>query len=230
MNSKILNDLPTVQNMRSFRDRITHWFESNERDYPWRKTNDPFKVLIAEIMLRRTKAEQVKKVYLNLFTQYPDIKSIAEAEEEELQRILYPLGLRWRNPAFQAIAREIKENYRSRVPDTREQLATLPGVGDYVAGAVLSIGYGKAEWIVDSNIVRMFRRYFGVETSREGRRDSHIIEMAKTYVSVGDPRRTNLALLDFSAIVCTPRNPNCENCPLRINCQFYLQYHANDIH
>jgi A/G-specific adenine glycosylase len=165
-------------------------------------------------MLRRTKADQVKEVYANLFKKYPDIQSVAEANQEELDQVLYPLGLKWRNPAFQSVAREIMWKYDSKVPQTREQLITLPGVGDYVAGAVLSIGYGKTEWIVDANIVRLLKRYFGVEVSREGRRDKHVIEMAKMYVSYVDSRKANLAILDFAALVCTPSNPKCGECPL----------------
>ena len=218
MSGKIPHILPSVQCMNHFRETIVRWYEKNGREYPWRKTSDPFKVLIAEIMLRRTKADQVKEVYADLFKKYPDIQSIAEANQEELEQILYPLGLKWRNPAFQSVAREIIGKYDSKVPQTREQLTTLPGVGDYVAGAVLSIGYGKTEWIVDANIVRLLKRYFGVGVSREGRRDKHIIEMAKMYVSYVDSRKANLAILDFAALVCIPSNPKCGECPLIEGC------------
>lgn len=227
MNSKTSSGLPSIQNMRSFRDRIMRWFDNNGRDYPWRKTSDPFKVLIAEMMLRRTKADQVRDVYNKLFTEYADVRSLAEAEDKELEEILHPLGLKWRTPAFGLIAREIKEKYEYKVPETREELTTLPGVGDYVAGAVLSTAYGKAEWIVDSNIVRLFKRYFGVRTSREARRDKHIIEMAKMYASGSDPRKANLAILDFAALVCTPRNPRHERCPLTKKCHHFLKQHHN---
>jgi len=199
-----------------------HWFDSNGRDYPWRKTSDPFKVLIAEMMLRRTKADQVKEVYTKLFAEYPDARSMAEAEDKKLEQILYPLGLKWRTPAFGLVAREIKERYEYQVPETRAELTTLPGVGDYVAGAVLSTAYGKAEWIVDSNIVRLFRRYFGLKTSKEGRRDKHVIEMARVYSSGRNPRKANLAILDFTALVCAPKNPNCERCLLSVSCQYAL--------
>jgi A/G-specific adenine glycosylase len=214
MSSKVLYALPSIQNMCRFRETIIGWFDSNGRDYPWRRTSDPFRILIAEMMLRRTKADQVKKVYSNLFARYPDVRSIAGAKQEDLEQILYSLGLKWRTPAFQLVAREIREKYDGKVPQMREQLTTLPGVGNYVAGAVLSIGYEKAEWIVDSNIVRLFKRYFGVRTSNEGRRDKHIVEMAKMYVSKGNSRKANLAILDFAALVCLPSNPDCKECPL----------------
>lgn len=218
MKVNISHNLPCMKDIQSFRSKIMRWFDDNGRDYPWRQTNDPFRVLIAEMMLRRTKADQVEKVYNRLFNEYPSINDMAHARGEKLDQILYPLGLKWRTPAFRLVAREIMSRYQGKVPDEREELIMLPGVGDYVAGAVMSIAYEKAEWIVDSNIVRLFKRYFGVETSREGRRDRHIIEMARMYVSGDDPRKANLSLLDFTALVCIPRKPKCQNCPLWKGC------------
>lgn len=114
----------------------------------------------------------------------------------------------------------MNNKFKREILYTRKVLLTLPGVGDYVAGAVLSICFNKKEWIVDSNIVRMYKRYFGVKTSKEGRRDKHIIEISKIYVDCRNPRTANLAILDFSALVCTPRNPKCLNCILSHNCHF----------
>jgi len=212
--------LPSAEDIRLFRNKVIRWFNKNKRDYPWRETRDPFKVLIAEMMLRRTKADQVKGVYDRLFAEYPSIEAMAKARNEELEQILYPLGLKWRIPAFGLVAREVQAKYRCRIPEEREELTTLPGVGEYVAGAVLSIAYGKKEWIVDSNIVRLFKRYFGIKTSKEGRRDKHVVELAKAYVSGKDPRKANLALLDFAALMCLPRNPRCTQCSLFTTCHY----------
>ena len=220
MKRELKGEMPDRKGIASFRKRLSSWFNKNGRKYPWRETPDPLKVLVAEIMLRRTKADQVKQVYERLFSEYLDVEALANADEKKLEQILYPLGLKWRTPAFAHVAREIEEEHHGQVPAEREELTTLPGVGDYVAGAVLSIAYNKKEWIVDSNIVRLFRRYFGVKTSREGRRDKHIIEMARIYASCKSPRVANLAILDFSALVCTPRKPGCEKCPLRGNCDY----------
>lgn len=229
MNSKMSSGLPLIQDISLFRNELMHWFENNQRDYPWRKTGDPFRVLIAEIMLRRTKADQVRDVYNKLFRKYPDVRSMAEADRKQLEQILYPLGLKWRTPAFGLVAREIREKYQYKVPQTREELMSLPGVGDYVAGAVLSMVYGEAEWIVDSNIVRLLKRYFGVRTSKEGRRDKHIIEMAKMYASGSDPRKANFAILDFAALICTLGKPHHDRCPLTTKCQYFLRTH-HDTH
>ncbi len=212
--------IPPVKEINKFRQKILRWFRKNQRGYPWRDTEDPFRILIAEMMLRRTKADQVKPVYEQFFKEFPDIESVADADNQKIQKVLYPLGLKWRTPAFGLVAREIREKYNCKVPDMRESLQQLPGVGEYVAGAVLSIGYRKREWIVDSNIVRLFKRYFGIRTSKEGRRDKHVIEMAKVYVSCKDPRKANLAILDFTALICTPENPACNKCPLNKKCNY----------
>ena len=174
-------------------------------------------------MLRRTKADQVCRVYTRLFEKYPDIQSIARARQSDLKRIVRPLGLNWRLPAFRLVARAIRDRFACMVPRERGKLLALPGVGDYVAGAVLSIACGQEEWIVDSNVVRLFKRYFGVETSKEGRRDRHIIEIAQAYVKGTDARKANLALLDFSALVCAPRSQCGGKCPLKRTC-YYVRY------
>lgn len=217
-----MRDVPPVEQIRKFRQKILDWFYEYGRDYPWRHTNDPFKVLIAEIMLRRTKADQVKPVYNLLFNRYPNAGSLVSADDKQLEQILYPLGLKWRYPTFRLVAQALKEKHNCRVPETREELTRLPGVGDYVAGAVLAIAYKKPEWMVDSNIVRLFKRYFGLDTTKEGRRDKHIIALAKIYTSGEDPRAVNLAILDFTALICTPRNPKCQYCPMKTDCKYIL--------
>lgn len=214
-------DIPSKDNIVNFRKILLKWYRSNKRRYPWRETDDPFKIIIAEIMLRRTKADQVERVYSQLFTNYPSVKDIANADDERLEKILYPLGLKWRSPTFKLLAREIINKCGGEIPRSRDQLLLLPGVGDYVAGALLSIAFNKREWLVDSNIVRVYRRYFGIPTSKEGRRDKHVIAMSKEYVSYKNPRDANLAILDFSAIICIPIKPKCTKCPLNNDCYYY---------
>ena len=114
----------------------------------------------------------------------------------------------------------MNNKFKGEIPDTREVLLTLPGVGDYVAGAVLSICFNQKEWIVDSNIVRLYKRYFGIITSKEGRRYRHVIEISKKFSNCKRPKDSNLALLDFTALVCSPRNPKCNRCVLANKCLF----------
>jgi A/G-specific adenine glycosylase len=219
--------IPSRKEIAIFRRRIISWYKKNGRLYPWRKEKDPFKVLVAEMMLRRTKADQVVPVYEQFCREFPNVETLARATREDVENILRPLGLKWRVPAFTMMAREVVEKYHSRIPDNREGLISLPGVGEYVAGAVLSVAYGKNEWLVDSNIVRIFKRYFGIKTSKEGRRDKHVIEMAKIYVSGKEPGRATMGILDITALICKPRKPECEKCPLRIHCHYALYREEN---
>ncbi len=214
------NTLPSQSQVNYFRRRLVGWFAVNARSFPWRNTNDPFKMLVAEIMLRRTRADQVRTAYEEMISKYPDPKEMLRASEEDIARLFEPLGLNWRVQPFCAMVKEIGVKYDSKVPEDRQQLTDLPGVGDYVAGAVLSMALNKREWIVDTNVVRVFKRYFGTMTSGEGRRDRRIIDIAKMYVSTRNPREANLAILDFAALICTAKNPKHDLCPLGKRCHY----------
>jgi len=213
--------------MKTLRKTIINWYQENGRIYPWRQTQNPFQILIAQMMLRRTKADQVLPVYIQFLKTYPDIDSLSKAKQESLEKILYPLGLKWRISAFKEAAQKIKEKYNSRIPEIREELKSLPGVGEYVAGAVLAIAFNKEEWLVDSNIVRVFKRYFGIETSKEGRRDKHIIEISKIFAMGKDPSKATLGILDISSLLCKPIKPICERCPLKKRCHYRLSKLSN---
>jgi len=214
--------IPSKKEIGIFRRKIIAWFEKNGRVYPWRQERDPFRVLVAEMMLRRTKADQVVPVYKQFLKEFPDVDTLAEAKQEAIEKILYPLGLKWRIPAFGLMAQEVREKYHSKIPEDRKKLMSLPGVGEYVTGAVLSIAYGKNEWAVDSNIVRIFKRYFGIKTSKEGRRDKHVIEIARVYASGRDPGRATMGILDISALLCKSVKPDCERCPLKDRCHYVV--------
>lgn len=218
VNSRITTNIPSTFKVAFFRRKLLTWFRTNARDYPWRNTNDPFRLLIAEMMLRRTRADQVENVYINLFNKYPDVCSVAQAKPEDLMTLLYPLGLRWRVPAFQEVAQILVNKYDCKVPKDRTQLNDLPGVGEYVAGAVLSIAFNQKEWMVDSNIVRVYKRYFGIALSREGRRDKNVVHISQKYVSTDNPRNANLAILDFAANICGPLKPKHNLCTLKNTC------------
>lgn len=213
--------VPSKREIALFRKRLLLWFKRNKRDYPWRETHDPFRVLIAEMMLQRTKAGQVLDVYNNFFSELNSPKEVAHVDLRKLHKILYPLGLKWRVKNFKNVCISLIKDHNGRIPHTRTDLLILPGVGEYVAGIILSVVFNKPEWVVDSNIVRIFKRYFGISTIKEGRRDKHVMELAKIYSTVRNPKKANLALIDFSALICLPRNPKCKSCPLSNTCRYY---------
>lgn len=217
-----MNELPAVQEIKKFRQTLMRWFNENERKYPWRATNNPFMILIAEMMLQRTKADQVEPVYRKFVKNFRSAYDVAQADISNLQSLLYPLGLRWRIELFKQVSEVVIKDFGGEIPDKRDEILKLPGVGDYVAGIVLSTAFNKKEWIVESNVVRVYKRYFGIATSKEGRRDKHVINISKIYVDCRYPRNANLALLDFAALICTPKKPRHDKCVLSATCKLFL--------
>jgi len=213
--------IPSNREIGLFRKSLLLWFKKNKRDYPWRKTHNPFQVLIAEMMLQRTRVDQVSSVYNDFFSEFNSPEEVAHTDLKKLRKILYPIGLKWRVRNFKNVCRSLIKNFNGKIPDIRSDLLLLPGVGEYIAGIVLSIAFNKPEWIIDSNVVRVFKRYFGILTTKEGRRDKHIIRLAQIYIIVREPKKANLALLDFAALICAPKNPKCTLCPLSNTCDYY---------
>ncbi len=141
------HSLPVYQMQRGLRA----WGIEHLRSFPWRMTNNPFHMLLAELMLRRTQARQVVPVYTRFATQYPDAQALLKAPSEEVASLLFPLGLAWRVPAFQQVARVLVDRYNGMVPQDYDALLTLPGVGDYVASAICCFAFGQALPIIDTN-------------------------------------------------------------------------------
>ncbi len=199
-------------------ESLRAWDAQQRRVFPWRLTGNPFHIMMAELMLRRTQARQVVSIYNTFVAKYPDAAALAIAAEEEVTQILFSLGLAWRVPAFQQIARLLVEEYNGQVPSSYDALIALPGVGDYVASAVCCFAFGQAISIVDTNTVRIAGRLFGIPTHAESRRRKPIRTLLEGLLDRKNPRAYNYAMLDLAAIVCTPFNPQCVQCPLVTCC------------
>lgn len=204
-----------------FRERVAAWSAQHGRVFPWRETSDPYHVIIAELMLRRTQARQVVPVYHAFLARFPGIGQLAEALEEEVSAILKPLGLAWRAAGFSLLARQLVEQTGGTIPIAREQLLALPGVGDYVASAVRCLAFGEADVLIDTNTVRVAGRYFGFSTGPESRRNREVRQAVALLVDSDQPRESNLALLDFAALVCRAPLPRCAYCPVTSQCAWY---------
>lgn len=221
--NKIEKSVPERERIILLRIKIIDWFRKNERHYPWRETDDPYKILIAEMMLQRTKADQVAGIYNEFIREYKSPEEILRSEKASIIKLLQPLGLNWRFENFIEVSKALVESHNGTVPDNREELKLLPGVGDYIAGIVLSLAFNKNEWVVDSNVVRIFKRYFGMQTTKEGRRDSHVITTAKLFSAESNAKEANLGLIDFGAIICLPKKPKCNECILKCDCEYEKQ-------
>lgn len=197
-----------------FHTDLSAWGKEHQRAFPWRTTDNPFHILIAELMLRRTQAKQVIPVYSQFVAQYPDAESLSRASPEEVSRLLFPLGLAWRVPAFQQLAQILVAKHHSQVPEDYDTLLALPGIGDYVASAVCSFAFGQPIPIIDTNTVRVAGRLFGIATHAESRRRRSVRELLAALLDKHNPRAYNYSLLDLAALICTPARPRCDRCPL----------------
>lgn len=202
------------------RNALLTWHSMNYREFPWRQYCNPYRIMIAEFMLHRTRAEQVVPVYEAFLKKYPIIDSLAEANEEDIKRITEHLGLHWRSGHFIKAARYVVENFAGEFPVNRKDLLKIPGVGDYVAGAILTVCFNKPEYVVDSNIARFINRFYNLEQKEELRRRRPIIEYAKGLFKTGEPGTFLFAILDFTHKVCKPQNPGCHNCPINNSCKW----------
>jgi A/G-specific adenine glycosylase len=178
--------------------------------------------MIAEFMLQRTRADQVVPVYLDFLKKYPDIESLANSKIDDVKNLLKPLGLYWRSAHFKKAAQYIIKEHGGKVPSTKNELLKNPGVGDYVAGAILAVSFKKSIAIVDSNIARVINRYYGLELQGEIRRKKKIVDISSRLFEHHNPDMLLFALIDFSAIVCTPSNPKHDTCPLSKTCKYVL--------
>jgi A/G-specific adenine glycosylase len=176
--------------------------------------------MIAEFMLHRTRAEQVVPVYEAFLKKYPIIDALAYADEEEIKKVTDHLGLHWRSGHFIKAARYVIENFDGEFPDKREDLLKIPGVGDYVAGAILTVCFNKPEYVVDSNIARFINRFYGLDLKGEIRRKKKIIDRAKELFNTEDPGTFLFAILDFTYKVCKPQKPDCANCVVNRSCKW----------
>lgn len=214
-----------------FRQRILAWGAEYGRQFPWRETTDPYQVLIAEMMLRRTQARQVVPVYLAFLERFPIVEDLAASSEEEVTKLLWPLGLAWRAANFRRMAQQVVEQERGSIPHERERLLKLTGVGDYVASAVRCMAFRETEPLVDTNTVRVAGRYFGFSTHPESRRDRMVRAAVVQLIDPAHPRESNLALLDFASQICRAPRPLCEECPMTIHCAWFKTSHAvNGVH
>jgi len=204
-------------------DLLLKWWTKNKRRFPWRRRKKPYAVLIAEMLLRKTTAKQVEKIYVDFLKKFPNPKSLSDADKNDLKEMLNPLGMEnHRAELFKKFGKTIVNDFKGRIPKTEKELFKLPGVGQYAINAVLSFSYNRDVPMVDTNFIRVIERVFSLKSSKmRARNDSKIWEFAGKLIPAGKSREFNLAVLDFAAVVCKQRNPECVVCPLTSICDFF---------
>jgi len=201
-----------------FRSLLMRWAKRHGRHFPWRLTSDPFKTLVAEIMLQRTRSDQVTPVYQHFVGRYPTVTDLAKASQDDVAQILRPLGLAFRAKIFKRLAQTVVDGGSETPPTLAEDAIKLPGVGPYAASAVDAFLGGRRIPLIDANIARIISRVFDIgrtnwryATSAERQA---IYEVAALCMGRIRPRSYHYAILDFAAKVCTPLQPVCPKCPM----------------
>jgi A/G-specific adenine glycosylase len=209
---------------RLFAQQLLKWFSKNRRSFPWRETSDPYKVLIAEVFLRKTDAGKVLGIYEHFVRRYPGFEALINADRRELEDFLRPLGLyRRKAKELMDLARIAATKHRGKVPHSREELLELPGVGDYIANAVLCFAFAKTVPLVDTNVIRVVTRVFSFKPkTKRARDDPEIWRDVRKIMPKGKARDFNLAMLDLAATTCLPRKPMCRICPVIPSCDYYF--------
>ena len=210
----------TGRALASFRNALLAWFRQFQRDLPWRKTKDPYRIWLSEIMLQQTRVAAVIPYYQRFLERFPDIGSLAEAPEEEVLRLWSGLGYYSRARNLQKAARQIIGEFGGKFPRTRERILSLAGIGEYTASAIASIAFEEASAVLDGNVARVLSRLGAIRGDlREPKKWQALQAEADRLLAADAPGDWNQAMMELGAMVCTPRAPQCLLCPVAANCE-----------
>lgn len=205
--------------LKTFQEGILAWYQRHGRDLPWRRTQDPYAILVSEILLHQTQVKTVIPVYEAFLQRFPTVADLAQASLAEVKAITDPLGYKVRGRWLHDIARHLLAHHGGQVPGSLAELLRLPGIGRYTAGAVLSFGFGVDAPILDTNVNRLLGRYFGLNHRDARAMTRHRLwALAEAVIPPGEGPTFNQALMDVGAMICTARNPACLICPVASAC------------
>ena len=214
--------LPPSPARRLFRDRLLTWYDRHGRDLPWRKTDDPYHILVSEIMLQQTQVDRVLPKYAEWLDKYPSFHVLAAAPEADVTATWYPLGYNIRPRRLQTIAREAVNRFSGALPDDEETLLSFKGIGPYTAGAIRSFAFRQRAAILDTNVARvLFRIFIGKGDPKGHAMTRHLWAISEVMMPTKRVFDFNQALMDFGAMVCVARNPKCQVCPMAKGCRSF---------
>ena len=205
---------------RAVRARLLRWFDAHRRDFPWRGTGDPYRTLLAEYLLQRTRVATGTPYYERFLERFPDIRALAAASLDDVLQVWEGLGFYGRARNLHATARAIVDERGGRIPTSAKALEALPGIGPYTAGAVASMAFGQRVPVIDGNATRALARLYTIrEDVSQGPGRARVDVIARRLVPASRPGAFNQALMELGATVCVPRVPRCESCPLLDVCR-----------
>ena len=214
--------LPHPDARQRFRRRLLTWYRANGRDLPWRRTDDPYHILVSEVMLQQTQVDRVLPKYHEWLAKYPSLEALASAPEQDVTETWRPLGYNIRPRRLQSIARESVARFGGELPSDHETLISFKGIGAYTAGAIRSFAFGQRAAILDTNVARVLYRVF------IGRGDPKAHKMRKRLWALSEalvPHKHvfdfNQGIMDFGATVCVARKPRCTACPMTAMCRSF---------
>jgi len=202
-----------------FAQKIIDWYHQNKRDLPWRDTQNPYKIWLSEIILQQTRVAQGMPYYEKFIENFPTVQELAQADEETVLRLWQGLGYYSRARNLHAAAKYISDDLNGIFPTNYLEIKKLKGVGDYTAAAISSFAFDEVQAVVDGNVYRVLARFFGIEkdiTSNEGKKEFR--ELAQKLIDKKQPAIYNQSIMEFGALQCVPKNPNCKVCPLQDKC------------
>jgi len=204
--------------MKEFSRRILAWYAANKRDLPWRTTNDPYRILVSEIMLQQTQVDRVIPKYAAWLARFPDFNALAAAPRSDVLKYWSGLGYNNRAVRLHALAKLLVDQHDGKLPATEEELVKLPGIGPYTAGAIMVFAHNQPGRCIDVNIERIMRR---VTFSKTTRTVSTKSQTEKLFIDSFPPKHATdygNALMDFGSLVCTATKPRCDGCPVYALC------------
>ena len=203
-----------------FHNKLKTWYLKNKRDLPWRNTSNPYYVWLSEIILQQTRIQQGLAYYEKFITNYPTIKDLANADEEQVLKDWQGLGYYSRARNLHASAKYIHQELSNKFPNTYKEILKLKGVGDYTASAIASICFDEPTAVVDGNVYRVLSRIFNVDIPINSTKGiKYFKELAQELIIGAEPSSHNQALMDFGSMVCKPQNPECNSCPFENSCE-----------
>lgn len=213
--------------MANFNKKLIEWYSDNKRALPWKKNLDPYQIWLSEIILQQTRVEQGLPYYLKFISQYPTIIDFANADIADILKLWEGLGYYSRARNMHITAQNIRDNFDGKFPKSYNELKILKGIGDYTAAAIASFAFGLPNAVVDGNVFRFLARYFGIAIPIDttiGKK--YFQEKAQLLINTKKPGEHNQAMMDFGALICTPKKPKCKDCPFVSEC---VAYHSNTI-
>jgi A/G-specific adenine glycosylase len=205
---------------RRFQTRLLKWYEKHGRDLPWRRTSDPYRILVSEVMLQQTQVDRVIPKYHEFLDRYPSFGGLADAPVSDVKKTWYPLGYNIRPERLHSIACETVARYGGRLPSDAEALLSFKGIGRYTAGAIRSFAFNEDAPILDTNVMRVLHRVFMAKGDPKTQK-SKLWKLSEALIPRGKGYDFNQAIMDFGATCCTARNPACLQCPMKSFCKTY---------